>query len=347
MVRRYGEAETVHFDAAQRAAVDLVADLLADHGIDADTHSRGETILAHSPRALRGLEEAAEAIAKAGGTLDFLEQDALRDAGLAGPEFQGALTHPAGFALNPRKYLFGLVRAAQSLGVAFYQNSPVEQITRRADGFGLRVGAAALKADQVIIATNGYSSEDLPGWMAGRYMPAQSTVLVTRPLSDRELQDQGWWSDQMAYDTRGLLHYFRLMPDRRFLFGMRGGLRSSAGAEQAARARTRRDFERMFPAWRGVETTHSWSGFVCLTRDLVPFVAEIPDQPGLLAGFGYHGNGVAMGTLGGKALADLASGEVADLPAFMQGDRKRFPLAPMRRAIMPVVYAGLNIADRF
>ena len=39
-----------------------------------------------------------------------------------------------------------------------------------------------------------------------------------------ELKAQGWTSDQMAYDTRKLLHYFRLLPDRRFLFGMRGGL---------------------------------------------------------------------------------------------------------------------------
>lgn len=347
MVRRYGQAATEQFDETQRWAVDFVARILKSHNIDADTHSRGETVLAHSPRALRALRTSADVMAKAGKDPGFVEGDALRDAGLAGPMFYGALTHPTGFALNPRKYLFGLFEAAQTQGVRVFQNSPATRITRSDKGFSLRVGHAELHADQVIVATNGYSSDDLPSWMAGRYMPAQSSVLVTRPLTDSELDAQGWRSDQMSYDTRNLLHYFRLMPDRRFLFGMRGGLRSSPRTEAKARTQVRRDFDALFPSWRSVETTHSWSGFVCLTRSLVPFVGEVPNQPGLYAGFGYHGNGVAMGTLSGKVLADLASGKAPETPGFMQSAPNPFPFKRARRLIMPAVYAGLKLADRF
>ena len=80
--------------------------------------------------------------------------------------------------------------------------------------------------ERVIVGTNGYSAEDLPPWFAARYMPTQSSVIVTRPLTEAELAAQGWTSHQASYDTRHLLHYFRLMPDSRMLFGVRGGLLS-------------------------------------------------------------------------------------------------------------------------
>jgi drug/metabolite transporter (DMT)-like permease len=163
-------------------------------------------------------------------------------------------------------------------------------------------------AGLVIVATNGYSSEDVPEWMAGRTMPVASNVLVTRPLTGAEVQAAGWTSAQMAYDTRQLLHYFRLMPDNRFLFGRRGGLTSSPGADRAAIRTTRRHFETMFPAWGHVESPHNWSGMVCLSAGLVPYCGQVPGMQNCFAGFAYHGNGVAMGSYTGALLADLALG---------------------------------------
>lgn len=170
--------------------------------------------------------------------------------------------------------------------------------------------------------------------------------MVTRPLTDDELQAQGWFSDQMAYDTRNLLHYFRLMPDRRFLFGMRGGLFASPRAEASIRRLLRKHFETMFPAWRGVEGTHFWSGMVCMSRNLVPFVGPVPDTPGMFAGLCYHGNGVAMGSYAGRLLADLVQGRAPDLPysPVMQG-MARFPFGPARRIVMPPAYALLGMQD--
>ncbi|MCX8955688.1 FAD-dependent oxidoreductase, partial [Ruegeria sp. NA] len=72
------------------------------------------------------------------------------------------------------------------------------------------------------------------------------------------------------------------------------------------------------PAWAAVEATHIWSGMVCLSRSLMPYVGAVPKQPGMFAGFAYHGNGVAMGTYSGRALARLALGKEAHLPTPMR-----------------------------
>ncbi|WP_171101420.1 FAD-binding oxidoreductase [Ruegeria sp. HKCCD7255] len=338
MARRYGPSAADAYAEAEAQAVNLVADFLAKHQIEADTHSKGETQLAHTPRAMERLRRSAAD----GGVLH--ERTDLPHLGLGG-RFFGGYTLQTGFGLNPRKYLFGLAKAAQVQGAAFYHNSAVLDIGKQRGGFDLTTPQGKLRAGQVLICTNGYSSEDIPSWMAGRYMPVQSSIMVTRPLTEQELQDQGWTSDQMCYDTRHLLHYFRLMPDRRFLFGMRGGLRASPRAEAGTMRKLRSDFATMFPKWAQVDATHSWSGFVCMSRDLVPYVGPVPGQPGMFAGFAYHGNGVAMGTYCGRALARLALGQQTDLPAPLAQVPKRFPLGRWRRALMPIAYAALTLAD--
>ena len=338
LTRRYGLAGAQAYQQAEADAVALVADLLAEHKIDADTHSNGETQLAHSARSMERLRRMAK------------EQGALHDSqdlpalGF-GDGFYGGYTNPIGFGLNPRKYLFGLADAAKGLGVALFQDTAALDVRSVQAGFDIRTVRATVRAAQVLICTNGYSSEDMPDWMAARYMPAQSTVMVTRPMTEAELHDQGWTTDQMAYDTRNLLHYFRLMPDRRFLFGMRGGLLASPSSEAAIRRKLTRDFQRMFPAWKGVEATHIWSGMVCLSRSLVPFAGPVPERPGMFAGFAYHGNGVAMGTYCGRALARLALGQPSELPAPISELPRRFPLGRWRRALMPPAYAALALAD--
>lgn len=345
MRRLFGSSAADVYEASEEAAVHLVHELLSSHGIAADTHSRGETQLAHSEKAARRLLAQAEELQRAGEEVEYLARRQLADHGLNG-SFHAALTTPVGFALNPRKYLFGLAAAAGKAGAKLFQNSPALSIKQAAGGYKIETNKGILRASKVVIATNGYSSEDLPEWLAGRYMPAQSTVMVTRPLTEAELQKQGWFSQQMAYDTRHLLHYFRLMPDRRFLFGMRGGLLASPRAEAGIRHKLRQDFEAMFPEWRNVETTHCWSGMVCLSRNLVPFIGPVPESPGMFAGLCYHGNGVAMGSYAGRILSDLVQGCRPELPYSPAVQKMpRFPFGRARRVLMPPAYAVLGLMD--
>lgn len=341
--RRFGQQGRLDWRGAERDAVDLVAQLLETLALDVDHHSEGETRLAHRARDARGFAQEAVAMEENYGVAPhILARNELPGAGIGGT-FHGALTTPIGFGLNPRKYLAGLVAAAKLAGVVFHEMSPVNEINSRA----VKTPQAALRAERVILATNGYSSEDVPAWMTARYMPAQSTVLVTRPLSQAELEAQGWTTSQMCYDTRTLLHYFRLMPDSRFLFGMRGGLLSSPRAEARARTAVLQDFRSMFPGWARVSVTHTWSGLVCLARNQLPYIGAVPGLVGVIAGFAYHGNGVAMGTYAGAKLAQLVLNDgKADLPEAMRAVPSKFPFGRARRVLMPPLYAAFAVGDR-
>ncbi|WP_375229527.1 NAD(P)/FAD-dependent oxidoreductase [Roseobacter sp. S98] len=344
--RRYGKPARLEWRQAEKCAVELVDSIITDEGLDVDRHSDGETALAHRARDMKGLRDYARSVQENYGVEPVLhEAHELATQGMSAG-FHGALTVPIGFGLNPRKYLDGLAAAAERHGAVVFHGSPVSHISSHGSRRALDVNGCTVTAEQVIIATNGYSSEDLPDWLAGRYLPTQSNVLVTRPLSPAELDAQGWTSRQMSFDTRNLLHYFRLMPDNRFLFGMRGGIFSGPLAEHRARRSARRDFERMFPAWADAETEASWSGLVCLSRSRMPFAGLVPGAPGIWAGMCYHGNGVAMGTFTGKLLADLISGRQPDLEPKIVGDPLQiFPFGGARRLFMLPLYAGLQLLD--
>ncbi len=146
----------------------------------------------------------------------------------------------------------------------------------------------------MLVASNGYTDETLPAALGGRLLPALTRIIVTRPISDNELKAQGWTRTDPTYDTRNLLHYFRLLPDNRFMFGGRGGTDASPEGMKAIQLSLRANFEKFFPRLAHVETEYSWGGLVCLTSSRLPFAGPIDGMDNVFGAFGWHGNGVAM-----------------------------------------------------
>ncbi|MCT8161392.1 NAD(P)/FAD-dependent oxidoreductase [Pseudoruegeria sp. SHC-113] len=349
LVARYGQEATRAFLGAERAAVDHVANLLDSHGIDADRHSDGEVQLAHSKAAFAQYPGEAEYYRQMLGLeCSVLSAEAQAEAGMAAANAHGALHVPVGFALNPRKYALGLARACATAGARIHSQTPVVSVTQTNGRFTLRTPQGEVTARKLIFATNGYSREDLPGWYASRYLPVQSNVIVTRPLTTAEQEAQGWTSAQMAYDSRHLLHYFRLMPDGRFLFGMRGGVTAKPAEMARRKAQIRADFDAMFPAWAHVETPHFWAGLLCVSCDLTPYAGPVPGMEGAFTALAYHGNGVAMGSFAGARLAEMALGleTKAPLPDIMRRPLRRYPLGRARRLLLHAAYVAYGLKDR-
>ncbi|WP_293574184.1 FAD-dependent oxidoreductase [Phaeobacter sp.] len=344
----YGAADAQVFFDAERAAVSLVETYIDRFDLDVDRHSRGYTYLAHSPAAVGDLHAyGREYSDRYGLDYEYIPKAEMPAHGLNSPDLHGAVTLPIGFALNPMKFVLGLTGAARRAGARLVHNSPVSRVEQH-DGQHLLVTPnGSLRAKTLLICTNGYSADTVPSALAARYLPVQSNILVTRTLREAELAAQGWTSDQMCVDSRRLLHYFRLLPDRRMLFGLRGSVRVNERSMRATEARARADFDRMFPAWRDVETEYFWSGLICLTRSLVPFVGPIPGLAQAYAGLGFHGSGVTMAPYAGALLADLVLGRQArPHPDLMKRAPKRFELGRWRRGALPLAFAYYGLRDR-
>ena len=344
IARLHGEAARAEARRTEMAAVETVDGLTTRLDLDIDRHSNGETVMGFTPKSLAGFEKEARRIQSDLGVTPEIHTDTqLAGLGMSGP-FHCGMTTPVGFGLNPAKYALGLAHAATKAGARIFAQSAVQRIDH-AGGFTLHTDSAQVSARRLIVATNGYSSDDLPKWMRARYLPAQSNVLVTRTLSEEEIAEQGWSSHQMAYDERFFLHYFRLMPNRRFLFGMRGGLFSSPKWDGRMHHTIRQHFDRMFPAWAHIDTPYSWNGLLSLSRDMTPYCGPIPEMPGAFTALSFQGNGVAMGSHAGAILADLAQDKTPGrmYPEIMRKPPRRFPLGRFRRAWLWPPYAVAHL----
>ena len=340
MAGRFGAGAAAEWDAFERAAVDRVRDNLNRYAIDAEPGPEGELCLAHSPRAARSLA------AGAGPGEEWLAPADLAARGLRASGTHGGLLRPLGFPIHPLEYARGLARAAQEAGVRLHGDGPVTGLGRAAGDWVLHTPRGQVTAPRVLIATNGYSDEALPPFLRGRILPVLSAILVTRPLTGDELAAQGWSSRIMAYDSRRVLHYFRLLPCGRFLFGGRGGVSAAPDALAAFHDVLRAEFDAMFPAFAGAETAHYWSGLVCLTGNATPFCAEVPSAPGLYAALGWHGNGVAAASEGGRRIAAALAGGANPAPAVTQVAPRRLPLPFLRRPALRLGMATARLLDR-
>lgn len=341
--KRFGNDTALQYFHAQQASVELVAEILETHHIDVDRHSNGELLLAHSAAAITSLKEEAQDWSGLGASPRFIPKEELANEGMNGA-FHAGLVLPLGFALNPGKFVIGLADAAKKNGADIRANSPVTKITQENGRHILTTPTGRVTARKLIIATNGYSSDDLPNWLRGRYLPVQSNIIVTRPLTDEEIAAQGWHTDFMAYDSRHLLHYFRLLPDRRFLLGMRGNIAATPAKQADMRARTARDLAHMFPAWANVETPYFWSGLISMSRDLLPYVGPVGDLDNAWAGMNYHGNGVSIATWAGRQLAQMVMGKPAGTEVHAS-PLPRFPFAGLRRSYLRPAFWAYRLKD--
>jgi glycine/D-amino acid oxidase-like deaminating enzyme len=347
LIAEFGLDETKRFRAALKDATHLVEAICRDEAIDAGISGCGEVCLAHLPNRMREFrEEQAYMRQTFGEQSELLSAGDLKERGLYGPTFHGGIANESGIGVHPLNYVRGLALAASKAGAKIHANS---QVTRWEEGpqfHTLTTPNGRLKAKCVIVATNGYTPEDVSARHAGRLLPALSSIIVTRPLAEAERLAQGWTTTRIAFDSRILLHYFRLLPNGRFLFGGRGGTDASNAGHQPQRQRLTAHFHDLFPEWRHVEITHYWRGFVCLTADRLPYVGALDDRKSVWTSIAYHGNGVALATWSGRALARAMMGKDANLPTPMTKRLAKFPFASLRPLYLKGAYVWYEIKDR-
>jgi glycine/D-amino acid oxidase-like deaminating enzyme len=348
MISRYGLDATKDFHNAMRDSVDLVADNATRHNIDIWKQGSGEITLAHLPDRFEELRTDQEFYRKIfGENNQLLSVGELKEQGMHGPHFHGGLQGPTGLGIHPLNYARGLACAAHKAGVKLFPRSKLIRWEQQEGKHVLYTEQGKLIAKQVIVATNGYTPEDISKRHAGRILPALSNIIVTRPLTDGELQEQGWTSSTMAYDSRQLLHYFRLLPNNRFLFGGRGGTDSSSASAAGYQQHIIQTFHHLFPAWGQAEITHFWRGHVCLSYDRVPYVGALDDKKTVWTALAYHGNGVAMGSWSGRALARMMLNKTANtkVPAVITRRLAKFPLPMFRPYYLKGAYLWYGWQD--
>jgi glycine/D-amino acid oxidase-like deaminating enzyme len=347
MIRRYGLDETRKYYGSQVEAIKLVAGIIQAENIDTPMQGNAELNVACTPKAFAEVRHYVENRERLLGlNASVLTREEFREQYFDFPDLAGASTLRPTFGLHPMRYLRGLAAAAEKHGAFLHPHSEVLDWSNDGACHVLATRGGTLRARYVVLATNGFTPEHLNPAFHGRTLPLISAIVVTRPLSDDELAAHAWQTESPAITSYDLLNYFRLLPDKRFMWGGRG---SSSGEP----AGTRKNYEALiarlyevFPEWRNIEIEYRWHGLVCLTRRLTPAIGRLKDDPTVFFGFGFHGNGVNTATWTGQKISDWIGGSrigdrrsPIDLPAPVRGLSERIPIPALR-----LYYAQARIA---
>jgi glycine/D-amino acid oxidase-like deaminating enzyme len=294
---------------------DLVFGLISKYQIDCDANRGGWIQAATSASALAAMHGRVEQWRRRGAPVQLLDRQQVSR--LIGSErYCGGWLDARGGTVQPRSYQSGLAQVVRRLGGRIYTRSAAVKLERSGGQWHVHTPRGQVSAASAVLATNAYSGE-LVDALRRSVVAVPSLQVATEPLPQalrQTIMPQG----QAVSDTWHLLRYFRLSADGRLVMGSRGSF-SSTTLASAARHHYRA-VQEIFPQLRDVRYEYHWGGLVAMTRDHLPHLHEL--APGLLAGLGYNGRGVAMATVMGRLLARRIQG----VPIGELG----FPTTPVR-----------------
>ncbi len=329
-------------------AFDHVESLAA--GVDApiacDYERSGQLYLAHAERIVPALREMArEHGDELGEPVRFVTRDELADE-VGSTAYHGGVVLERTGGLHPARFHAGLVRLALAAGAALVGSTRATAIERRsgcgagaaAPGFRVRTTGGTVECADVIVCTNAYADGLLPE-LRRRVLPVGSFIIATEVL-DPDLSRSVSPRRRMLVDTKNFLHYWRLTPDGRLLFGGRRSLAPSTVVQ--ARDFLYASMVGVHPQLAGVRVERAWGGDVAITLDRLPHVGRID---GAWYATGCNGSGVALNTWLGARVAHHLLGEAAP-PSFAELRHRPIPLHRFRRAYLPAVGAWFRWHDR-
>ncbi len=214
----FGPALGREFWDSALSSIDLVADLVTEHGIDCSFVRGGAAQLGYNDRDLHHFEAQAEwYLGKLDYSCDVVGPDRIRGV-IDSPTIRCAVIDTVGAGLHPARYVDGLARVAEEAGAELAEHAAVLQIARHTGGYSLLTERGKVDADTVILATNGYTGDRPVKELRRRVIPVGSYIVVTEPLP-AEQAERLIPGNRMMWTARRFLNYFRRTPDDRILMG--------------------------------------------------------------------------------------------------------------------------------
>ncbi|MFL6604161.1 MAG: NAD(P)/FAD-dependent oxidoreductase [Steroidobacteraceae bacterium] len=317
---------------------DLVFELIRKYEIACAATRTGWIQPATSTAALEAIAARVEQWRRRGADVELLS--GTQTAQLTGSQrYSGGWIDRRGGTVQPLSYVRGLARAAVSQGARIFSRSPAIGLERIGGDWRIRTPRGLVTSGTVILATDAYTDR-LVDPLRRTLIPVPSFQVATEPIPEK-LRQTILPGGQSASDTWHLLRYFRLDASGRLIMGSRG---TFADVPPAVAARHHyRAVREIFPQLAGLRYEYHWGGLVGMTRDHLPHLHEV--APGLLAGLGYNGRGVAMATVMGRILASWARGAPASELGFPVTSLAPIPLHRFNQLGARLAIQGLRALD--
>jgi len=200
--------------------------------------------------------------------------------------------------LHTGKMMRTLLNKVYELDVLVLNNCEIQKIENENSHITLITSQGNFKTSKVILATNAFANQLFPGL---KVIPGRGQVLVTKPIAGLKLK--GTYHFDEGY------YYFRNI-DNRVLFG--GGRNIDFKAEETwefghtetIKNKLTTYLKEVILSGQNFEVDYWWSGIMGFGEDISPIVKQV--EWNIFCAVRCNGMGVAMGSLVGEEVAELA-----------------------------------------
>lgn len=343
---RYSVIEEMHGAKGARlvaeshsAAIDKIEQIVTEEGIDCDFERLDGFLFLGPDQKVDLLEEELEAAHRAGlRTVEKLDQ-----APVSGFSSGPCLRFPDQGEFHPLKYLIGLIDCCRGLGVQFFANTPVEDVTGGAVAEVRTQSGFTVKAQAAVVATNSPINDRFQ--LQTKLYPYQTFVVGG-------LVKKGEIGRGLFWDTLDPYHYIRLQAwhgtgenaadENATELLLVGGEDIKAGHADDAEDRYRKLEQwarQRFPAMG--EVVFRWNGQVLETPDGFAYLGQNPNETNVYVVTGDSGMGMTHGTIGAMLITDLIQNRENEWATVYDPGRKRL------RSLPRFLEEGMDVVRQF
>ncbi len=211
---------------------------------------------------------------------------------------RGMIYNPFEGQIHTGKMMRALLSKVHNLGVLVLNGCEISKIENENGHINLITSQGNFKTGKVILATNAFANQLFPGL---KVIPGRGQVLVTKPIPGLKLKG--------TYHFNEGYYYFRNI-EGRVLFG--GGRNLDFKAEETAEFGHTEIVENKLTHYlkevilpnQDFEIDYWWSGIMGFGEEISPIVKQV--EPNIFCAVRCNGMGVAMGSLVGEEVAELA-----------------------------------------
>ncbi|MCK1992940.1 FAD-binding oxidoreductase [Peribacillus muralis] len=340
IAKRYGIPAAKDMFSFSLEGIRLVESIIKERNISCDFKRSGHFVAAYKLKHLDALKKEQEFLnVHANYKTEVIDKMRMPEE-LDSTLYQGGLVDSQSCSFHPLNYALGLAHSVEDLGGVIYEHSQVIDIAHFPKHVIVRTASGSVKANQIVIATNGYT-DGLIKKLTRSVFPIASYMIATEPLPPK-LAKKLIPKNRMIFDTKNFLYYFRLTTDSRLVFG---GKDSLHGVEsEQTYAEVREELLEVFPELADYAIDYKWGGLLGMTSDFFPHIGQLDN--GTHFALGCAGHGAAITTLLGKVMAqnivheDRVKSRLETLPL------KEIPFHGQRALIMNVVEWYYKLLDK-
>jgi len=305
LARRHGQETALAMLREARLSLDFTIDLIAGLPGECGWRRTGRFLAAASPRHFEAHAAwARDEAPQLGMTVEIVPR-AEQHRHIVTETYRGGLFFAQHGLVHPGLMHRALLAAARAAGARVIDHCAVERVAGEAGAWRLGHRHGETAAREIVHAGNGYTGGGRGpfGALGRRLIAIPSFIIATGRLGAGRVSAL-LPGGKAIVDTRSTHSYFRPDPDgERILWGGRASLLPLPA--EASAQRLRDHMLSVFPDMEAATVTHSWTGFVAMTRDGVPHIGRIG---GVWHACGYNGSGVAMAPYLGWRLAQKVLG---------------------------------------